>query len=174
MRLIQASWNSETVLLLSTVAHNCHHNYKFFTAKPKTFTAKQNSSRQNQKGHGKTKRLTAKSNTWRQNQKARGKTKKLAAKPNSSRQNIKAPGKTKWLTAKPKSSRQNQKAHGKTKKAHGETRKGRSWTLTVLAMVVEKKQDMVALFSRLRCFVLFKLRSGGCVRSEVLRETWSR
>ena len=176
------------------MAHNCHHNYKLFTAKPNSSRQNQKRSRQNkiahgktkklaaklkkftanQKAHGKTKKLTAKPNSSRQNQKARGKTKKLAAKPNSSRQNKKARGKTKWLTAKPKSSRQNQKAHGKTKKAHRKTRKGRSWTLTVLAMVVEKKQDMVALFSRLPCFVLFKLWSGGCLRGEVLCETWSR
>ena len=105
------------------MVHNCHHNYKLFTAKP-------NSSRQNQKARGKTKRLTAKE-------------KKLTAKPI----------------------------------AHGKTRKGRSWTLTVLAMVVEKKQDMVALFSNLVVVdydVLFKLRSGGCLRSELLHEMWSR
>ena len=189
------------------MAHNCHHNFKLFTAKPNSSRQNQKRSRQNkiahgktkklaaklkkftanQKAHGKTKKLTAKPNSSRQNQKARGKTKKLAAKPNSSRQNKKARGKTKWLTAKPKgrgktkwltakpkSSRQNQKARGKTKKAHRKTRKGMSWTLTVLAMVVEKKQDMVALFSRLPCFVLFKLWSGGCLRGEVLCETWSR
>ena len=155
-------------------------------------TAKPNSPRQNQNAHGETIKLTAKAKTRgksknsRQNkkltakQKTHDKTKKLTAKP-------KTHGKTKKLTAKQKSSRQNQIVHGKTKKlaakpnssrqkkkAHGKTRKGRSWTLTVLAMVVEEKQDMVALFSILRCFALFKLRNGGCLRSEVLCETWSR
>ena len=68
---------------------------------PTTVTAITNTSRQNQKVHGKSKKLTAKAKSSRQKQKAHGKTKKLTAKAKISRQN--------------KNSRQNQKAHGKTK-----------------------------------------------------------
>jgi len=44
------------------VAHNCHGKTKNknITAKPKTSWQKQNTSRQNQKPHGKTKYFTAK------------------------------------------------------------------------------------------------------------------
>ena len=121
-----------------TVAHNYHHNYKLFTAKP-------NSSRQNKKS-----KLAAKPKKFTANQIAHGKTKKLTAKQ-------------KMLTVKPI--------------AHGKTRKGSSWTLIVLAMVVGKKQDTVAFFSNyvvVDYIVLFKLRSGGCIRSELLCEMWSR
>ena len=59
--------------LLCTVAHNCHSktknhiaNTQYLTAKPKTSQQKQNTSRQNQKPHGKTKDLTAKPNTSQQ------------------------------------------------------------------------------------------------------------
>ena len=48
---------------------------------PTTVTAITNTSRQNQKCHGKTKLLTAKPKRSRQNQKAHGKTKKLTAMP---------------------------------------------------------------------------------------------
>ena len=58
--------------LFHTVAHNCHGNNKYLTAKPKM-------SRQNQIPHGKTKMLTAITNSSQQNQNARGKTKKLTA-----------------------------------------------------------------------------------------------
>ena len=61
----------------SMVAHNCHGNNKYLTAKPK-------SSRRNQKAHGETKKLTAKPKSSRQNQKAHGETKNLTAKPKSS------------------------------------------------------------------------------------------
>ena len=86
---------------MCTVAHNCHGNNKYLTAKPKV-------SRRNTIPHSKTKMLTAITNSSRQNQHAHGKTKKLTAKAKSSRQNQK-------LTAKAKSSRQKQKVHGKTK-----------------------------------------------------------
>ena len=74
------------------MAHNCHGNNKYLTAKLKL-------SRQYQIPHGKTKMLTAKPKCSRQNHKAHGKTK-------NSRRNRKAHGKNKKLTAKPKSSRQ--------------------------------------------------------------------
>ena len=77
-----------------TVAHNCHGNNKYLTAKLKL-------SRQYQIPHGKTKMLKAKQKAHgkiknsRQNQKAHGKTK-------NSRQKQKTHSKTKKLTAKPK------------------------------------------------------------------------
>ena len=67
-------------MLLSTVAHNCHGNNKYLTAKSK-------SSQQNKKAHGKAKKLTAKQTSSQQNKQAHGKPKKLTAKPRSSRQN---------------------------------------------------------------------------------------
>ena len=63
------------------------------TANPKTSRQKQNTSRQNQKPHGKTENLTAKPRTSWQNQKLHGKNKI----PH---------GKTKDLTAKLKTSQQ--------------------------------------------------------------------
>ena len=65
------------------------------TTKTKISRQKQNTSRQNQKPHGKTKDLTAKPKTSRQNQRPYGKTKYFRAK-------------TKYLTAKANT-------HGKTK-----------------------------------------------------------
>ena len=65
-----------------TVAHNCHHNYKLFTAKPNSSRQNQKRSRQNKIAHGKTKKLAAK-------------LKKFTGEPKSSRQNKKAHGKTK-------------------------------------------------------------------------------
>ena len=127
-----------------TVAHNCHSNNKYLTAKPKMsrrnqiphgkskmLTAITNYSRQNQNAHGKTKKLTA-------NQKPRGKSKKLTAKAKahgkskSSRQKQKLTTKAKALAAKANSSRQNQNQ-----------RKG-SWALIVHAKAVGDKSNMAA------------------------------
>ena len=87
---------------LITVAHNCHGNNNYLTAKPKM-------SRRNQIPHGNNKFLTAKPKCLRQNQKAHGKIKKLTAKAKSSRQKQK-------LTAKAK-------AHGKSKNTRGKSKK---------------------------------------------------
>ena len=121
-------------MLLSTVAHNCHSNNKYLTAKPK-------SSQQNKKAHGKAKKLTAKPKSSRQNKQAHGKTNKLMAKPRSSRQTKKAHGKTKKLTAKP-NTRGRCCIHG-------------SWTLIVRAKVFGVKSNMAASSSQIFLFKLW-------------------
>ena len=108
-----------------TVAHNCHGNNKYLTAKTKV-------SRQYQIPHGKTKMFTAITNTSRQK-------KKLTAKPKSSRQNQK-------LTAKPKSSRQNEKLTAKAKPEKRCFIRG-SWTLILRAKAVGVKSNMAASLS---------------------------
>ena len=74
-----------------------------------TVTAKELTSRQKEKPHGKKKNLTAKK------EKPRGKKKNLTAKRKTSRQKEKSHGKKKRLTAKRKTSRQKGKPHSKTK-----------------------------------------------------------
>lgn len=95
-----------------------------------------------------------------------------------SRQNQIAPGKTKkvhskikYLNAKPKISRESPKSSPQNQIANGEESKGSSWTLKVRAMVVGKKQDMLAFFSNsvvVDCNAVFKLWSRGCVQSQLL------
>ena len=127
--------------LLDTVAHNCHGNNKYLTAKPKV-------SRQNQIAHGKTKKLTAKPKSSRQN-------KKLTAKDKSSRQKKKAHGKSKRLTAKAKSSRQKEKAHGKSKRLTAKAKSSRQ-NKNLTAKPKRHKERMQGLAGRTSVLVWSK------------------